>query len=188
MCFSKSFTENKSSSNFQCKQFATIHIFLLQPKSWAISRFTYPLDQWSLRNLHFCCERINAQLIFQCKQFTTTDISLLQPNCSAFANFQLIRKRDNTDSLGFSYYAKQKLKQTSFIVENIYSYIADARSQIFSSDWTWDLCHQVYTWYIWLDPPSGVSKHRERNIIFQTSRYSAWDALVCIVWFGGKDS
>ena len=67
MCFSKSFTENKSSSNFQCKQFATI------------------------------------------------DISLPQPNYSAFANFQLIKKRDKANSLGFSYYAqhKQKSKRSS---------------------------------------------------------------------------
>ena len=144
MCFSKSFTESQSSSYFQCKQFSTI------------------------------------------------DISLLQPNCSAFANFQLIRKRDKTDSLGFSYYAKQKPKQTSFIVENIYSYIAGARSQTLTSASTWDLCHLVilvvYTGYVWLDPPPGVSKHRERNIVFQIWRYSAWDALVCIVWFDGEDS
>ena len=165
MCFSKSFTENKSSSNLQCKQFATIHIFLLQPKGWAISRFTPPLDQWSLRNLHFWCERINAQLIFQCKKFTT--ISLLQPNCSAFANFQLIRKRDKADSLGFSYYAKEKPKQTSFIVENIYSYIADAMSQILTSASTWDPYQLiVYTGYIWLEPHPGVSKHIYYFILF----------------------
>ena len=136
MCFSKSFTENKSSSHFQCKQFSTL------------------------------------------------DISLLQPNCSAFANFQLIRKRDKADSLGFSYYAKQKPKQTSFIVENIYSYIADARSQTLTSASTWDLCHLVYTGYFWLDRPPSVSKHGERNIIFQIYR----GIVLEMHWFDSQDS
>ena len=67
------------------------------------------------------------------KTFARIDISLLQPNYSAFANSQLIRKRDKADSLGFSYFAKQKPKQTSFIVhvQNIHSYIAGERNIIF---------------------------------------------------------
>ena len=102
---------------------------------------------------------------------------------------QVIRKRDKVNPLGFSYYATQKPKQTSFNVQNIYSYIADPRSQILTLVSTWDLCQLVNTGYIWLTPPPGVSKHRERNIIFQTSKYSAWDALlVCMISFDGKDS
>ena len=140
--------------------FASLSVINIRLSSEHVQMLTYVLQQ------KFYTESQSSSN-FQCKQFSTIDISLLQPNCSAFANFQLIRKRDKADSLGFSYYAKEKPKQTSFIVENIYSYIADAMSQILTSASTWDPYQLiVYTGYIWLEPHPGVSKHIYYFILF----------------------